>query len=100
MEFAAKLSEVPDWGKKLVKVAGQDVLLVKTKGAVYACEPECPHQYAPLSGALLKEAGKITCQRHGYKFDLKTGACDPFPEYSLKVYPVEVRGEDIYVTVG
>lgn len=100
MEFAAKVSEVPDWGKKLVQVAGQEILLVKSKGVVYACEKECPHQYAPLQGAVLKEAGRLTCQRHGYRFDLATGACENYPEYTLKVYPVEIRGEDIYVDLG
>ena len=100
MVFAAKVSEVPDWGKKLVQVAGQDVLLVKTKGVLFACERECPHQFAPLEGALLKEVGRLSCPRHGYRFDLATGACEGHPEFTLKVYPVEVRGEDVYVDLG
>src|ERR1700674_4944435 len=56
MKFAAKVSEIPDWGKKLVTVDGRDILLVKVKGAVFAMDPECPHQGAPLSGALIKDA--------------------------------------------
>jgi nitrite reductase/ring-hydroxylating ferredoxin subunit len=97
MVFAAKISEVPDWGKKLVQVAGQPVLLVKTKGAVFACESECPHQGAPLQGAFLKEIGTISCPRHGYRFDLVTGFCEDHAEFRLRVYPVELRGDDIYV---
>ena len=100
MKFAAKLSEVPDWGKKLVQVEGQAVLLVKSKGKLYACERECPHQGAPLEGALLKEAGTISCPRHGYRFDLATGACQEHPEFNLRVYPVEIRDDDIYVDLG
>ncbi len=99
MPFAAKLSDIPDWGKKLVSVDGRDVLLVKAKGTVHAMEPECPHQGAPLSGALLKDADHITCQRHGYRFNLVTGACDNFPEYILKVYPVVIEGDDVMVTL-
>ena len=99
MVFAAKVSEIPDWGKKVVVVEGAKVLLVKSKGVVYACEHECPHQYAPLEGALLKEAGKITCQRHGYRFDLATGTCEGHPECTLRVYRTEVRGEDLFVEV-
>jgi nitrite reductase/ring-hydroxylating ferredoxin subunit len=97
MVFAAKLSEVSEWGKKLVLVEGQPILLVKTKGVVYACESECPHQGAPMEGGFLKEAGRISCPRHGYRFDLVTGACDEHPEVTLRVYPVEVRGDDLYV---
>ncbi|CAG0949581.1 Rieske (2Fe-2S) protein [Geobacter sp.] len=97
MVFAAKVSEIPDWGKKVVTVNGQEILLVKAKGSVYACETECPHQGAPLSGALVKDAEHLSCQRHGYRFNLKTGTCKEFPEYTLKVYPVEVVGDDVMV---
>jgi len=100
MEYAAKLSEVPNWGKKLVTVNGREVLLVNVKGTIHAIEPECPHQGAPLSGALLKDADHITCQRHGYRFNLTTGACENFPEFTLRVYPVRVDGNDILVELG
>ena len=100
MVFAAKLSEIPEFGKKLAQVDGQDVLLVKTKGVVYACEPECPHQGAPLQGAFIKEAGRLSCPRHGYRFDLTTGACPDHPEFILKVYPVEIRGDEVFVQLG
>lgn len=99
MVFAAKLSDVPDWGKKVVQAGGEQILLVRTKGTVYACEVECPHQGAPMQGGFLKEAGKISCPRHGYKFDLVTGACADHPECTLKVYRVEVRGDDVYVEI-
>ncbi len=99
MVFAAKVSEVPNWGKKVVSVNGQEVLLVNTKGQIYACEIECPHQNAPLSGALLKDAGFIICQRHGYRFNLSNGECKEFPNYTLKVYPVQVVGDDIMVEI-
>ncbi len=97
MIFAAKVSEIPDWGKKVVTVNGQEILLVRIKGSVFACETECPHQGAPLSGALIKDAEHITCQRHGYRFNLETGVCKEFPEYTLKLYPVEVVGDDVMV---
>jgi nitrite reductase/ring-hydroxylating ferredoxin subunit len=99
MVFAAKLAEVPNWGKKLVSVNGQEILLVNTKGQIYACETECPHQAAPLSGALLKEAGFLVCQRHGYRFNLSTGECKEFPNFTLKVYQVQVVGDDIMVDI-
>ena len=100
MVFAAKVSEVPDWGKKLVQVEGQAILLVKSKGVLYACENECPHQGAPMQGAFLKEAGQISCPRHGYRFDLVSGACQAHPECTLRIYPVEIRGDDIYVELA
>jgi nitrite reductase/ring-hydroxylating ferredoxin subunit len=100
MHFAAKITEIPDWGKKLVTVNGVEILLVNVKGTVYAMEPECPHQGAPLSGALIKDADHITCQRHGYRFNLRTGTCDNFPDYTLKVYPVRIEGDDVLVDLA
>jgi len=100
MFFAAKVPEVPEGGKKLVQVEGQPMLLLKSGGVVYACETECPHQGAPLQGALMKEAGYLSCPRHGYRFKLATGACEGHPGFTLKVYPVELRGDDIYVGLG
>ncbi|GAB7024817.1 Rieske (2Fe-2S) protein [Geotalea toluenoxydans] len=97
MVFAAKVSEVPLWGKKVVTVEGREILLVNAKGNFYACETECPHQGAPLSGALIKDAEHLTCQRHGYRFNLKTGACNEFPEYTLLVYPTKIDGDSIMV---
>ena len=97
--FAAKKGEIPDWGKKVVTVNGQEILLVNVKGTIYALEPECPHQGAPLSGALLKDGVHITCQRHGYRFDLKTGACADFPQFRLKTYEVSVSGDDVMVEI-
>ena len=100
MEFAAKMKDVPEWGKRLVEVAGQSIVLVKTKGVVYACERECPHQGAPLEGAFLEKAGHLSCPRHGYNFDLATGDCAEHPQFKLRVYPVEIRGDDIFVELG
>ncbi len=100
MQFAAKISDIPNWGKKQVTVNGQEILLVNIKGAIYAMEPQCPHQGAPLSGALLKDGEHITCQRHGYRFDLKTGACKDFPQYTLKLYPVSIADDNVLVELG
>lgn len=97
MIFAAKVSEVPNFGKKVVEVNGQEVLLVNLKGEIFACENECPHQGSPLSASIIKDGPTLSCPRHGYKFNLKTGACQDFPEYTLKVYPVEIKGDEILI---
>lgn len=99
MVFAAKLAEVPNWGKKLVTVQGKEVLLLNIKGKIYACENECPHQGSPMAGGVFKD-DYISCPRHGYRFNLNTGTCSDMPEYTLKVFPVEVKGDEIFVALG
>ena len=99
MVFAAKKADVPNFGKKLVTVNGQELLLINLKGEVYACENECPHQGSPLQAGVVKDGPTLSCPRHGYRFNLKTGACQDFPEYTLKVYPVRLEGDDILVDI-
>ena len=99
MTPAAKVSEVPNFGKKVISVSGQEILLVNIKGVIHACENECPHQGSPLSAAVVKD-GSISCPRHGYRFSLVDGRCGDHPELTLKLYQVELRGDDIYVDLG
>jgi len=96
MIFAAKVSEVPNFGKKVVSVNGQELLLINFKGEIFACENECPHQGSPLQSGIVKE-GHLSCPRHGYRFDLKTGSCLDNPAYTLKIYPVTTSGDEILV---
>ena len=92
----AKIDEVPNFGKKVVSVSGREILLINIKGAVFACENECPHQGAPLTAAIVKE-GHITCQRHGYRFSLADGRCMDHSEFTLKTFPVQLSGDDILI---
>jgi nitrite reductase/ring-hydroxylating ferredoxin subunit len=99
MIAVAKISDVPNFGKKVVTVSGQDVMLIQIKGSFFAVENECPHQGSPLSAAIVKD-GTIACPRHGYRFSLADGSCSDHPEFTLKTYPVEVRGDDIFIELG
>jgi nitrite reductase/ring-hydroxylating ferredoxin subunit len=97
MKPVAKISDIPNWGKKVVELDGVQVLLVNVKGEIFACENECPHQGSPLNAAIVKDGPLISCPRHGYKFNLRSGSCSDFPEYVLKIYPVKLEGEDVLV---
>lgn len=97
MPVAAKSSELPSFGKKLIEVNDQQILLVNIKGEFYACESECPHQGAPLSGAIVKEGPFLVCQRHGYRFNLATGECAEHPECRLQVFKTRVVGDEVFI---
>jgi nitrite reductase/ring-hydroxylating ferredoxin subunit len=95
----AKISEVPNFGKKLVSVSGQEIMLINLKGVIHACENECPHQGSPLNASVVKD-GTISCPRHGYRFSLINGNCVDHPEFTLKIYPVQLSGDDILIDLG
>lgn len=99
MPVVARLEELPNLGKKLVSVAGQEILLVNLKGMIYAVENECPHQGAPMTGAVLKDS-YLACPRHGYRFELKDGSCKEHPEFTLKTWPVRVENNEIIIDLA
>lgn len=99
MDSVAKVSEVPNFGKKVVEISGREILLINVKGAIYAVENECPHQGSPLNAAVVKD-GYIACPRHGYRFSLADGQCAEHPEFTLTTFPVQLSGDEITVDLG
>jgi len=99
MDNVAKISEVPNFAKKVVSISGREILLVNVKGTVYAVENECPHQGSLLAAAVVKD-GYISCPRHGYRFNLTDGRCAEHPEFILATFPVQLKGDEISVDLG
>lgn len=99
MHTVAKISEVPNFGKKLVSVSGKDILLVNVKGVISAVENECPHQGSPMTAAVVKD-GYISCPRHGYRFSLADGTCADHPEFVLATFPVQLKGDEIQLDLA
>ena len=80
-----------------VTAAGQALLVIRDGDHLYACERACPHEYIDLRQGRCA-GGRLHCPRHKASFDLATGAVSAgwdFPD--LRVFPVEVRGEEVLV---
>jgi nitrite reductase (NADH) small subunit len=99
MDTGVKISEVPNFGKKVVTVSGREILLVNIKGNIYAVENECPHQGSPLTAGVVKD-GSLSCPRHGYRFSLVDGRCAEHPDFVLATFPVNLDGDVILVDLG
>jgi nitrite reductase/ring-hydroxylating ferredoxin subunit len=92
-------SELHSKGRKVVRKDGRQILLIDTGERVFAIANRCPHEGYPLSEGTLSVDCLLTCNWHNWKFDLRTGAAlvgrDP-----VRTYPVEMRGDDIFVDVS
>ncbi|REJ73943.1 MAG: non-heme iron oxygenase ferredoxin subunit [Planctomycetota bacterium] len=95
----ATVAEIPPGGRKSIIVDELPALLLRAGDDFYCIEDVCTHDGQPLTDGPFEDC-VITCPRHGARFDVKTGAplCMPATE-PVRVYPVEIRGEDVYVTV-
>jgi metal-sulfur cluster biosynthetic enzyme/nitrite reductase/ring-hydroxylating ferredoxin subunit len=77
-ERVIDVGEVPDPGKTLVEVEGEMVALFHVDGAWYAIDDVCTHDGGPLADGELRDH-RISCPRHGAKFDIRTGAALTMP---------------------
>ena len=93
----AKVSEIPDPGKKLVEVDERLVVVIHTGGKFYAIDDVCTHDGGPLGDGMLDGNG-IICPRHGAKFDVRDGRALTMPATKPTAsYEVRVAGDDILV---
>jgi len=90
----------PDTGTLRVMVDGEAVCLYKLDDAVHATQDRCTHGQASLAEGYIED-GLIECPLHQGCFDIRTGAAVTAPcKEPIKVYPVKVEDDTIYVGAG
>ncbi len=97
----ANLSDVPPGEVLGVEAAGKRICLANMEDEIYAFQDNCSHRDFPLSqGELDEDDCTITCEWHGARFDIRTGAAVGLPATRpITTYPVRVEGEEIWVEV-
>lgn len=74
-------------------------MIVRLDGELYALEDRCSHQDFPLSDGEVFD-GQLECILHGARFDIRTGEAVQLPAIApVRTFPVEVRGDDVYIQV-
>ncbi len=98
MHRIASLQMLPPGKGVAVNTAGIDIAIFRIEDAVYAIENVCPHQHVPVLAEGSLEGTVLTCPMHGWRYDVSSGAC-VHASGRVKTYPVEIRGEDVYVDI-
>ncbi|MBT8227359.1 MAG: non-heme iron oxygenase ferredoxin subunit [Dactylosporangium sp.] len=95
------VTELPRGTVRAVDVDGVAVALVRTaEGDLHAVSDQCSHARVPLSEGEV-DGCALECWLHGSRFDLRTGQPHNLPATTpVRVYPVEVREGNVYVTVN
>ena len=88
--------EIAEMAAKLVRVKGEEMAVFKNDGKLYGIQNICPHEGGQLCNGWI-EGGEVVCPLHGYKFDLKTGACSTDPSLKVKVFRLVAQGEEVTV---
>ena len=95
----AALSDVTEGKPRAVRVEGHSIALFQHEGAVYATDNQCPHMGYPLVRGRVRK-GVLSCDWHGWSYDMEGGGCFTGGCDDLATFPVEVRNGDIYIDVA
>jgi len=82
-----------------VVVDDVEVAIARNEDEFFAIRDLCSHAHVALSEGEVEDC-QIECWLHGSRFDLRTGKPTSFPATEpVALFPVEVRGEDVYVDI-
>jgi 3-phenylpropionate/trans-cinnamate dioxygenase ferredoxin subunit len=92
-----RVEAMPEGWQGTVTVDGVGVLVVNYEGTYYALRNNCTHKDYPLLGGDVS-MGRITCEKHGAKFELATGKARTLPAVKpVKIYATETEDGVVYV---
>ena len=95
----AARNDIADGKPRAVRIEGHSIALFEHEGAVYATDNQCPHMGYPLIRGRVRK-GVLSCDWHGWSYDMEGGGCFTGGCDDLATFPVAVRNGDIYVDVG
>lgn len=95
---ACRSSDLGPGSMKGTVLLGLPILVCKTsQGAVAAMRDICPHRAMPLSFGQMRD-DCVECAYHGWRFDLRTGAC-LYGDDAARRFETAVRGDEILIRI-
>ncbi|MCG6135356.1 MAG: NifU family protein [Nostoc sp. LLA-1] len=93
---ATTIDQIPEFGILTGQIGKNSLILYRQSGEVTCYVNACAHLATPLDRGKL-DNGIITCPLHGFQYKLATGECLTTPGISLQSYPVQIKGEKVFV---
>jgi nitrite reductase (NADH) large subunit len=99
----ARIDQIPKDGGAAVRYGKVQIAVYHfaRRGEWYATQAMCPHRKDNVlaRGLLGDQAGepKVACPLHKKTFSLVTGKGLSDPSYQVRAFPVDVRGEEVFV---
>ena len=94
----APVADLPPGGSLVATAGGAEVAVFNLGGELRAVEGRCLHRGGCLADGMVAE-GVVTCPRHWWRYDLRTGERQGAPELRLACYPVRVEDGRVEVLV-
>jgi nitrite reductase (NADH) small subunit len=97
--YAAKTRDIAPGQVREIQLDGITIALANVGGQFHALSNTCVHRGGPLGQGSL-QGNVVTCPWHAWTFDVTSGKVLGSPSAGVDRYPVELRGEDVYVDIG
>jgi nitrite reductase/ring-hydroxylating ferredoxin subunit len=97
-----RVDEVPEQGVIQVVPPGSsaEYAVYRLEDGFYCTDDMCTHGMVSLANGEI-DNGLIICPLHGGAFDIRTGAATELPcRVALKVYKVEIIGDELFAALG
>lgn len=95
--YLCKTNEIqPGRAQRFDLEQGLSVALFHTEKGWLAIENRCPHAGGTLVDGIMSK-DTLMCIWHGWKFNVKTGECLNAPGDSLRIFPLDIEDEAIYL---
>ena len=96
---AAKATDIAPGTICEIQVEGKTIAMANVGGRFHAVSNICLHRGGPLGQGTL-QGTVVTCPWHGWSYDVMTGKLTHNRAAGVACYPVEVRGEEVFVNIG
>jgi NAD(P)H-dependent nitrite reductase large subunit/NAD(P)H-dependent nitrite reductase small subunit len=99
------VSDFPVEGGRAVKYGRSQIAVFRfaSRDQWYACENLCPHKQEMVlaRGILGDQQGtpKVACPLHKKTFSLESGECLSGEDYKVRVFPVKVEGDAVFLSL-
>jgi nitrite reductase (NADH) small subunit len=96
---ATRVDEISEGTIREFQIDGKTVAIANVAGRLYAIDNVCLHRGGPLGQGELA-GSTVTCPWHGWQYDVTTGKLIVNPAVALQCYPIEIRGQEVFVDVA
>jgi toluene monooxygenase system ferredoxin subunit len=93
-------TEVPENTLEKFEVDGIEIMIANFGEGYRAFPPRCPHMEEPLCESGMLFDGLLTCSKHLWQWNMKTGETIGIAEKELLFYDVKEEDGDIYAHAG
>ena len=81
-----------------IECAGNTYCVAQSAGQFSVMDNVCPHRGGPLGTGVI-DGAKLICPWHGWQFDPATGKAIQVPGAGVRVYPLTIEGDDVFIEI-